>query len=389
MNYVGKSGRCFTISEQRHGVSNIALKKLNRSKIFQHLYRGEETSVLQISNTLKISVPTVSQNIRELQDRDLVEVRGTFASTGGRRAHAIMYNRNAYFTIGIDLTKSYIVWSIVDFGGELKRNKKIRLPFSDRPEYYQQLGAIINGIPRQVGITREKILGVGIAVPAIVAPDGLKMTYAHVLSEQPIHMDLLSEYTDLPFVLYNDANSSGFAEAWHRGAEEDLIYLSLNDSVGGCIIQSGQNFNGKNQRAGEFGHMTIVPHGERCYCGQQGCVDVYCNAKVLSAHEGGDLDAFFEKLKSGKAEYRQIWNEYLDHLAQCVNNLRMVFDTKITIGGYVGTHIEEYIDDLRQLCAERNTFERDGSYVKACFYKSEATAVGAALLFLDAFIKSI
>ena len=300
-----------------------------------------------------------------------------------------MYNQTAFYTVGLDITKNYIVCVLVDFGGNLKKSVRVKLPFSNTPEYFQQLSGIVSNLYSDFGITREKVLGVGVAVPAIVSPDGIEMTYAHVLSEQDIDMNTLAQYTDLPFVLYNDANSAGFAEAWHRGSEEDMIYLSLNDSVGGCIIQSGKIFRGKNQRAGEFGHMTIVPNGAKCYCGQRGCMDVYCNAKVLSDYEDGNLAAFFDKLRSGNETYRQVWEKYLNYLAQCVNNLRMVFDSEITIGGYVGTYIDEYMSYLQELCADKNTFEQVGNYVRACFYKSEATAVGAALLYLDAFTKSI
>ena len=38
-----------------------------------------------------------------------------------------------------------------------------------------------------------------------------------------------------------------------------------------CIRDScidGKLFRGQNQKAGEFGHMILVPGGRKCYCGK-------------------------------------------------------------------------------------------------------------------------
>ncbi|MNP72336.1 hypothetical protein D3C76_1688680 [compost metagenome] len=59
------------------------------------------------------------------------------------------------------------------------------------------------------------------------------------------------------------------------------------------------------------------------------------------------------------------------------------------LGGYAGAYMEEYIDTLQELAAQKNTFERDGTYLRVCKYKLEATAVGAALELVTEFIDSI
>ena len=81
--------------------------------------------------------------------------------------------------------------------------------------------------------------------------------------------------------------------------------------------------------------------------------------------------------------------DYVAALALMVNNLRMVFDCRVVIGGYVGSYIEEFLDEVAEAVAEKNPFERDGSYLSACNYRLEATAVGAALQYIDRFIKAI
>ena len=171
--------------------------------------------------------------------------------------------------------------------------------------------------------------------------------------------------------------------------QEDMVSLSLGDTVGGAILRDGGLHRGDHLRAGEFGHMTLVPGGRRCRCGKDGCLDAYCSAKVLADHAGGSLSAFFEELRSGDAEKREIWREYLEYLAVAVNNLRLSFDCGVVIGGAVGAYLEEFGELLRALLAERNPYERDTAYLRYGRRPQEAAAVGAAMVQVEAFLQGV
>lgn len=67
------------------GLTTIALKKINRSKIYQYIYRSKLTSKLQIVQDLQMGLSTVSQNLNLLENEGLIEKNGYFDSTGGRR----------------------------------------------------------------------------------------------------------------------------------------------------------------------------------------------------------------------------------------------------------------------------------------------------------------
>lgn len=95
----------------------------------------------------------------------------------------------------------------------------------------------------------------------------------------------------------------------------NAIYLSLNHTLGGAFCIDGKLFRGQNQKAGEFGHMILIPGGDRCYCGKQGCADAYCAASVLTGDGKNSLEVFMEQLKQGNKEAEQKWERYLDHLA--------------------------------------------------------------------------
>ncbi len=77
----------------------------------------------------------------------------------------------------------------------------------------------------------------------------------------------------------------------------------------------------------------------------------------------------------------QTWNEYLDHLAVLISNLRMAYDMDIILGGDVGGVLSDYMIPLGEKVMAYNGFEHDVSYLKNCLYKKEASAVGAAKYF--------
>lgn len=70
------------------GLTNISLKKINKSKVYQYIYKNRVTSKLQIVSDLQMGLSTVSQNLNLLEQEGLIERSGYFDSTGGRKAQA-------------------------------------------------------------------------------------------------------------------------------------------------------------------------------------------------------------------------------------------------------------------------------------------------------------
>ncbi len=55
------------------GLTNISLKKINRSKVYQYIYRKKTTSKLQIVQELQMGLSTVSQNLNLLEQEGLLK----------------------------------------------------------------------------------------------------------------------------------------------------------------------------------------------------------------------------------------------------------------------------------------------------------------------------
>ncbi len=369
--------------------TNIEVKKNNRNYIFRYICRHGVVSNPDIAYAVKMSLPTVTQNTKELIERGLIEETGELESTGGRRAKALSVAANVKLAAGLDITKHHIGLLLTNLTGEILKYNRCFLPFADDPSYYHTVNERLEEFLDEASADREKILGIGISFPGIVDLDREMIVHSHILGVDSVPFSAVSRYFNYPCYFLNDANAGAYAEGIRSESMERFFYISLSNTVGGSIFYHHELIQGKGFRCGEVGHMTVVPDGDLCYCGKSGCLDAYCRASYLSDVTGGKLEQFFVKLGQGDKEIGKIWDKYTDYLAIALNNIHMILDCDIILGGYVGSYVEPHMQGIWEKVSERSTFTEESTFVKSCNYKIGAAALGAALRVIELFVEKI
>ena len=268
----------------------------------------------------------------------------------------------------------------------LRSVERIRLEFSTNTSYYSKIREELEAFLKDVE-NRERILGIGISIPGIVNLENRMLVKSHALQLENYSLNFLEQVFSLPVYFENDANAAMRAEDLNR--YKNALYLSLNNTLGGAFCIDGKLILGENQKAGEFGHIILVPGGKQCYYGKRGCADVYCAASALTDDTSQTLEQFMQQLEERKESAQQVWQEYLEYLAVLISNLRMAYDMDIILGGEVGGYLSDYMIPLEEKVMKYNGFDHDARYLKICSYKREASAVGVAKYFLQEFIKDI
>ena len=121
------------------GLTNISLKKINKSKVYQYIYRKKTTSKLQIVQELQMGLSTVSQNLNELETDGLISRNGYFESTGGRKAQIIRIVEDFHISIGLGILKDLLHIVAVNLYGETIAADTISLPYENNDTYYSAL----------------------------------------------------------------------------------------------------------------------------------------------------------------------------------------------------------------------------------------------------------
>jgi glucokinase len=131
------------------------------------------------------------------------------------------------------------------------------------------------------------LLGVGIGIPGFIKIDaGIVLGAANLpgLEGFPVR-DEIQKRLGTKIILENDANAAALGEKWMGAGRDvdDLLMVTLGTGIGGGIIIGGRVLHGFLGMAGELGHMTVVPEGNPCGCGNTGCLEKHASATAIIA----------------------------------------------------------------------------------------------------------
>lgn len=140
----------------------------------------------------------------------------------------------------------------------------------------------------RVGWTRESARSgsVAVAVPGTIDGTGKTIISAAnlPLDNYPLAQALQDRLGSRDLLLEDDANCGAIGE--HRRGpgrgHDDVAYLSLSTGVGMGSLTAGALTLGANRRAGEVGHLLVVPNGRVCGCGRSGCLEAYFSGRAFA-----------------------------------------------------------------------------------------------------------
>ena len=373
------------------GLTNISVKKINKSKVYQYIYRKKITSKLQIVQDLQMGLSTVSQNLNLLEQDGLIEKNGYFESTGGRKANAIQIVSDFRISIGIGILKNMFHITAVDLYGNALYTNTIPFPYSNTPDYYKQVTDKIKEFIATNQYDEEKILGVSIATQGITSPDHSTVLYGNIMNTTGMILEDFSRYLPYPCYLEHDSKSAAFLELWKHPELDSAVVFLLNRNLGGAIITNHQIHQGSSMHSGTIEHICINPDGPLCYCGNRGCLETYCSANALEQAAGMNIKDFFSLLREKKSpQLTQIWKDYLHHLAFAMKNINLIIDAPIIISGYLAPYFLE--DDIAYLTKHINVsspFALNKEHIFVGTNGQYTPAIGAALFYVNQFIHAI
>ncbi|GGB90523.1 glucokinase [Knoellia flava TL1] len=307
--------------------------------------------------------------------------------------------------IGIDIGGTKVAGGVVDEDGQVLVRARRDTPHrSKRPRVVEDT---IVDVVEELRAQRPDVTAVGIGAAGFVAADRATVVFAPHLSwrHEPLR-DALSKRIDAPILVENDANAACWAE-WRFGAaqgESDVVMVNLGTGIGGAILMHGELIRGRYGIAGEFGHMQVVPEGQRCECGNRGCWEQYASGNALvrearamilanspvatdlAARVDGRADELTgpivtEAAREGDATATELLAEIGHWLGIGIANLAAAFDPgTFVIGGGVSAAGELLLGPARENFRRRLTGRgyRPEAQVVAARLGNEAGLIGAA-----------
>jgi glucokinase len=239
----------------------------------------------------------------------------------------------------------------------------------------------------------HQLAGVGVGVPGFILIDKGVIVGANNLPEfnnYPMR-DAIEQRLGAKVILENDANAAALGEKWIGAGKEvnDLVLLTLGTGVGGGIISDGRILRGQLGMAGELGHMTVVPNGNPCGCGNVGCVEKHASATAISAMAklvglGPDLSSedVYKAAASGDQRAQMIFHSMGEALGITIANLINIFNFPLYLlsGGPLPAW-DFFAPAMMAEVARRSfTFRNSPTRVERAKLGNEAGLYGAAYL---------
>jgi glucokinase len=188
--------------------------------------------------------------------------------------------------IGVDLGGTNLRTALLNEDGDVLDRRKEASHASDG--WKKVVARLIENIARQREIASERglfVSAVGVGAPGIIKMDKgivVKSPNFPDWNNLPLKEEL-EKALHIPVVIENDANAAALGEQW-RGAGHgirSMILVTLGTGVGGGIVLDDKIWHGADGMAGEIGHMTIIPEGRPCSCGNTGCLEMYASARGI------------------------------------------------------------------------------------------------------------
>ncbi len=205
-------------------------------------------------------------------------------------------------------------------------------------------------------------------VSSIHAPGWVKFALAHWAHET----------LNLPCRVDNDANAGALGE-YHFGAgrgTQSMVYITLSTGVGSGLVFAGKIFRGKDNLAGEIGHIPVSESGVVCSCGARGCLETFCSGTAIAQRgqdwalrrpervariielNGGTAEnitakAVIQAAAEGDTAATQILRETARWLARgLLTVIRIINPDKVVLGGGVAQAGAVFLQPVREILEE-------------------------------------
>jgi predicted NBD/HSP70 family sugar kinase len=245
------------------------------------LSRSDLAALTGISRS---AITEITQNLLDmglLQEFHVVQEK----QGRGRPAVSLRFNASHGYFIGVSVTGTPSPVILADMQGNVVGEYEI--PPSDTPQKTAStIRRAMTCLLRQTGVSREHLLGIGIAVSGVIDESAGLCRYSAALGWRDVPIArLVTEATDVDAHVGNDANAVAIGEKLF-GRARDLRHFSsiiLGGNIGCAHYIGGNLYRGYDGGAGEIGHVTLDVNGPRCRCGKNGCLDMFAGGTAMQA----------------------------------------------------------------------------------------------------------
>jgi len=251
------------------GANQRGLRNHNERLLLSMLQRGGAMPGSDLARLAGLSPQTVSVILRKLEKDGLLKRGAPVRGKVGKPSVPMALNPDGVFSLGVSIGRRSAKIVLMDFTGVIRAEVATTFPyplpaqiFEFMKDGFAELAAKLS--PAQ----QQRLCGIGVAAPFELWNwhEMVGATAEEFALWKGINFhDAISEFSDLPVHVVNDATAACRAEhVYGRGKEfRDYAYFFVAAFVGGGIVLNHSVYEGHQHNAGALGSLRSVgPNGE-------------------------------------------------------------------------------------------------------------------------------
>ena len=265
--------------------TNETVREIN-SRIMLNLVRKHQpVSRADLMRYSGLQRSTVSAITQQLIDKQWLREVALGNLPRGRKPTFLHLNTERCRVVGVDVQPDFTRFVLADLDSGFLAQESMPTE-KDPQDFVARLSdRIINLVKAHPHRSYE---GVGISLPGRVDSSRQQLVFSSTLGWRKVDLKSMLEHNlGLPVELENTANVCALAELWsgqYTMGIDNLLAVTVSDEIGVGMILNGQLARGSNGTAGEFGHVTVVPGGPKCRCGNAGCWEALASNSAALRH---------------------------------------------------------------------------------------------------------
>lgn len=369
------------------------MKLQNRGMVLRLVATGRCTSRIELSKEMGLTKTAISKIVSEMMTRGyLVETQKQENAELGRNPIGLDIAPSAPLMMGILIMRDYCEAVLCNMKLEILRHRKEYREWSSQEELMET----VYSLGDQMSFGEKNIGGIGVA--AIGPLDSITgiieaPPYFHGIHDVHIR-ELLEERYHLPVYCDNDNQSAALAEYLFGSGKDykDILLIGIANGVGCGIISGGGKYQSSSGYTPEIGHLSVDYRGERCVCGNRGCLEMYINSVTVLKRMREATGKFYDYKTfcelSDLPEIAAIFGDLTEKLAAALVGAVNILNPELIIIGHNGVWWpQKYLDLLEEEVNQRKFSNHQNRIrvVRASYQEKTAVLGGACNLLIHYF----
>jgi predicted NBD/HSP70 family sugar kinase len=333
------------------------LRSMNARAVLELIHRDGPIARSDISAGTGLSKPTVTLALNTLLAAGVVDETGFVRGRPGPAAALYRVRPASGLSVGVDIGHDRVNVAIADITGQVHARTQAR-PRRRRDTLVAQVHDLAAGLATRMGASAAELARVVIGVPAVVHPDGERLSLCDSLpNEGEGFPQTLREVLEVPVTLENDINLAVLGERASRqdAGLNEFVFFSVGTGLGVGIVLGGHLYRGVTGAAGEIGYLpgddlsvpATPPHDRAMIKDTLSGQSIVDEAIARSMGEQLSSREVFDRARVGDPRALEVVDVIARRIAYVICSLTAVVDPALVVlGGGVGLNTDLLLDPV-------------------------------------------